>query len=76
MATVNVHRFRLYDINSDSYVLSRRWATRDVIERLGGEIVGAPAVEVDASAVASESDIEGMTLPDYDPVMGVVVVAA
>ena len=74
MATVNVHRFRLYDINSDSYVVSRRWATRDVIEKLGGEIVGSPAIEVDASAVAS--DIDGMTPPDYDPAVAVVVLAA
>ncbi|HVA12650.1 MAG TPA: hypothetical protein VNF99_05340 [Stellaceae bacterium] len=65
MTTVNIHRFRLYDINSDSYRLSRRWATRDIIERLGGEIVGSPALEVEASAVSS--DIEGMTVPDYDP---------
>lgn len=64
MTTVNIHRFRLYDINTDSYRLSRRWATRDVIEKLGGEIVRA-AVEVDASAVSS--DIEGMTVVDYDP---------
>jgi hypothetical protein len=64
MTTVNIHRFRLYDINSDSYRLSRRWATRDVIEKLGGEIVRS-AVEVDASAVSS--DIEGMTIVDYDP---------
>jgi hypothetical protein len=65
MATVKIHRFRLYDINSDSYRMSRRWATRDVIELLGGEIVGSPAIEVDASAVSS--DIEGMTILDYDP---------
>lgn len=65
MATVKIHRFRLYDINSDTYRLSRRWATRDVIELLGGQIVASPAVEVDAAAV--NSDIEGMTIADYDP---------
>jgi hypothetical protein len=65
MTTVKIHRFRLYDINSDSYRMSRRWATRDIIERLGGEIVASPAVEVDAAVVAS--DIEGMTMPDYNP---------
>lgn len=65
MTTVKIHRFCLYDINSNSYRVSRRWATRDVIEKFGGEIVGSPAVEVDA-AIAS-SDIEGMTIVDYDP---------
>lgn len=65
MATVKIHRFRLYDINTDSYRLSRRWATRDVIEKLGGEFVASPAIEVDASVVST--DIEGMTIIDYDP---------
>lgn len=65
MASVKIHRFRLYDINSDQFRLSRRWATRDIIEKLGGEIISSPAVEVDAAVVMS--DIEGMTKPDYDP---------
>lgn len=65
MAKVRIHRFRLYDISSDSYRISRRWATRDVIESLGGDLIEAPVVEVDASVVSS--DIEGMTAPDYVP---------
>ncbi len=65
MATVRIHRFRLYDINSDTYRVSRRWATRDTIELLGGDIVESPAVEVDASVVGRE--IEGLTEIDYDP---------
>jgi len=65
MSTVRIHRFRLYDINSDAFRVSRRWATRDIIEKLGGDIVPGHVVEVDASTVSS--DIEGMTVPDYDP---------
>jgi len=65
MAKVRIHRFRLYDINSDSYRISRRWATRDIIESLGGDLIEAPVAEVDASVV--NSDIEGMTAPDYVP---------
>jgi hypothetical protein len=65
MATVRIHRFRLYDISSDMYRMSRRWATRDTIELLGGDIVESPAVEVDASVVSRE--IEGMTEIDFDP---------
>jgi hypothetical protein len=65
MATVRIHRFRLYDITSDTYRISRRWATRDTIELLGGDIIESPAVEVDASVVGRE--IEGMTEIDFDP---------
>ena len=65
MSTVRIHRFRLYDISSDSFRQSRRWATRDIVERLGGDIVPGLVAEVDASVVSS--DIEGMTKPDYDP---------
>jgi hypothetical protein len=65
MATVRIHRFRLYDINSDTYRMSRRWATRDTIESLGGDIMESPVVEVDASVVSRE--IEGMTEIDFDP---------
>lgn len=65
MATVTIHRFRLYDINTDAYRVSRRWATRDIIEKIGGEIIISPSAEVDASIVSS--DIEGMTIMDYDP---------
>jgi hypothetical protein len=68
MTKVRIHRFRLYDINSDSYRISRRWATRDVIEALGGDLIEAPVVEVDVSVV--NSDIEGMTVPDYVPPKG------
>jgi hypothetical protein len=66
MPKIRIHRFSLYDINSDSFRVSRRWATRDVIERLGGELIETPVVEVDASVLSS--DIEGMTPPDYTPV--------
>lgn len=65
MTTVRIHRFRLYDINSDSYRLSRRWATRDVIETIGGDIVPGHVAEVDAAVVSS--DIAGMTALDFDP---------
>jgi hypothetical protein len=67
MATVRIHRFRLYDIDSDTYRISRRWATRDTIELLGGDIIESPAVEVDASVVGRE--IEGMTEIDFDPLL-------
>jgi len=65
MSKVTVYRFRLYDITTDGTRVSRRWATREAIERLGGEILEDTASEVDAGAGAS--DIAGMTARDFDP---------
>jgi hypothetical protein len=55
----------LYDITSDGNRPSRRWATREVIERLHGQILDNTATEIDASLV--NSDIAGMTERDFDP---------
>ena len=37
MHKVAVYRFRVYDITIDSNGESRRWATREFIERIRGE---------------------------------------
>jgi hypothetical protein len=65
MSKVNIYRFTLYDITSDAAHQSRRWGTRDAIERIGGEILADTVIEVDASAVGS--DIPGLTVRDYLP---------
>ena len=64
MSTVTVFRFELYDIKTDAYQVSRRWATREVIELLGGRLLGS-GVDVDESHVGG--DIPGMTERDVDP---------
>ena len=65
MSKVNIYRFTLYDITSDGARQSRRWGTRDAIERMGGEVLVDTGIEVDASAV--DSEISGLTARDYNP---------
>jgi hypothetical protein len=62
---VTVYRFRMYDISNDENRLSRRWATREAIERIGGEVLKNTATEVDCSVLGKE--IEGMTERNFDP---------
>jgi hypothetical protein len=65
LSKVTIYRFRLYDITTDGNRESRRWATREAIERIGGEVLEDTATEVEASAVAT--DIDGMTVRGFDP---------
>lgn len=65
MATPRNHRFRLYDITSDTHRISRAAGPRDSIELPRVDIMESPVVEVDASVVSRE--IEGMTEIDLDP---------
>ncbi len=65
MDKVTVYRFRLYDINNDENRQSRRWATREAIERIGGEVSENTATEVDSSVLGKE--IDGMTERNFDP---------
>ena len=65
MSKVHIYCFTLYDITSDGIHQSRRWGTRDAIERIGGEVLVDSGTEVDASAVIS--DIPGLTVRDYIP---------
>jgi hypothetical protein len=58
-------RFTLYDITSDGACQSRRWGTRDAIDRIGGEVLVDTGIEVDASAV--DSEISGLTTRDDSP---------
>jgi len=62
--SVTIYRFRLYDINTDESRTSRRWATREAIERIHGEVLTDTATEVDASVV--DTDIPGMTERGFD----------
>ena len=63
--TVRVYRFQLFDIVSNEYVTSTRYATQQRIEKLGGRIVSI-AFDVPASHV----DDDGMTEKAYNPVLG------
>jgi len=65
MSKVTIYRFRKYDIQSDGNQISRRWGTREAIERICGEVMEETETEVDASAVIT--DIEGLTVRGFDP---------
>jgi hypothetical protein len=65
MSKVTIYRFSKYDIQNDGMQISRRWGTREAIERICGEVMEETATEVDASAVAT--GIEGLTVRGFDP---------
>jgi hypothetical protein len=59
-----VFRFQSWNINSDQYQPSRRWATRERIEALHGEII-SEGVETPDEFIGRE--IKGMTDRNFDP---------
>lgn len=59
-----VYRFRTWDIANDCYRNSQRWATRDAIARVMGEVIG-DGVEVDDGFLGQE--VDGMTARNFDP---------
>jgi hypothetical protein len=61
---VRVFRFRTWDIANDCYQQSRRWATKEAIERVNGEITSDSA-EVDERYLGGE--VDGMTARGFDP---------
>jgi hypothetical protein len=56
-----VFRFKMYDINSNQFITSRRYATMRTIEQLHA-IQAGPSIEVPHDAV----DGDGFTAIDYD----------
>ena len=65
MSKFKIFQFELYNITTDAMAKSRRWATREMIERLGGKILEETAVDVDSSMVGRE--IDGMTDRGFNP---------
>lgn len=62
--TVTIYRFSVYDIQNDEQRLSRRWATKDAVERIrSGVAHEETAAEVDPALL----DDNGMTKRDFDP---------
>lgn len=60
-----VFRFAMYDIGSDRFVESQRWATLRFIDSFNARRIG-DGVEVDSSQV----DANGLTQPGFNPVPG------
>lgn len=61
-STLQVRGFKLYDIEKDEFVTSKRYGRVDAIERIGGVAVG-PFYEVPADKV----DQDGLTILGYLP---------
>ena len=62
---VMVYRFRMYDIASDEFRTSTRFATLNALGNIRGAEVLGRGINVDASDVGG--DIDGMTVRDYRP---------
>ena len=58
-----VFRFRTWDIASDCYRDSQRWATKEAIQRVMG-VATSEGVEVDANYLGRE--VDGMTDRGFD----------
>lgn len=66
MSKITIHQFKVYDPQNDQMKKSRRWGTREAIEKIAhGKVLDDTATEVDESAVAS--DIPGLTERDFNP---------
>lgn len=64
MSTVTVYRFEKYDIKTDDWQRSVRWATEDMIRKIGARTVGDP-IDVDPGTLGNE--VEGMTDRNFNP---------
>jgi hypothetical protein len=65
MAKVAVFRFKRYDINSDAYVMSRRYATAEAIDLICGEAIDRTLTYVEEELLGDE--VDGMTRRGFDP---------
>ena len=65
LSKVTVYQFTLYDITTDMQRKSRRWATQEAIERIGGEILDHTATVAETTAL--DPAIPGMTHMGFDP---------
>lgn len=64
VAMAIVYRFQTWDITNDCFQVSQRWATKDMIEQVQGEIV-SQGVEIADSLLGKE--VPGMTARGIDP---------
>lgn len=66
MSKVTIYQVKVYDPQNDEMRKSRRWGTREAIEKIAhGKVLDDTATEVDESAIAS--DIPGLTERDFNP---------
>jgi hypothetical protein len=60
-----VYRFKMYNISTDAEQESRRWATRETIEKVGGNVIEDSVINVDEALLGRE--IPGMTDRGFKP---------
>ena len=65
VSKVTIYQFTIYDIGNDENRKSRRWATREAVECIGGKVLEETATEIDATDIGAE--IDGMTARNFDP---------
>ena len=64
MPKVKVYKVKVYDINTDAYVVSRRMATREGAEIMKGVSLDNTEIEIDASQLETG---ENWTPRDFTP---------
>ena len=64
MSVATVYRFKVFDVVKGEYVMSRRRATKDAIEKARGVAIDSTEAEIATSLLNSE----GMTEKDFVPV--------
>jgi hypothetical protein len=57
-----VFKFKIYDINSDAYKVSQKWATREYIENIKGAVV---MVETEKDMEESMLDERGLQIDKW-----------
>jgi hypothetical protein len=61
---VTVYKMRFYDVQSDTFVVSRRMATEEGARFLGGKIIPSSAAEIDDSELEPQ---EQWTSRNFNP---------
>lgn len=62
---VEIYQFKMYSVEKDESVLSRRWGTQSGIEAIGGQVIWESKTLVDN--IALNSNIPGLTVRDFKP---------
>lgn len=65
--TAWVFRFQMYDVTNDCMHQSTRWGVREVIESLGGTVIGNGREILEQQVLPPHTDIKGLTPRNYDP---------
>ena len=65
MEKVTIYQFTIYDVMSDTMILSKRWGTLEAIKKACGNPLLETAMEI--NRVDLNSDIDDFTVKGFDP---------